>query len=196
MKLAAILAAGAQTKGEAERMFKAAQNAELVDGDLKAAIEQYDTIVAKFSKTDRAASANALVRMAECYTKLGDAEAVKIYERVVREFADQAESVATARTRLAALRPPSVSKGVLSMRQVWAAPSSHLSVSADGRFITFTDWTTGGDLAVRDLAVGTNRLLTRRDRRTESYADGSVISPDGRQAAYLWLEMPEVLREN
>lgn len=40
-------------------------------------------------KTDRAVVATALVRMAECYQKLGDAESRKIYERVAREFADQ-----------------------------------------------------------------------------------------------------------
>ena len=192
--LAVILAAGAQTKDEAERMFKAAKNAELVDGNLKAAIEQYDTIVAKFSKTDRAVTANALVLMAECYTKLGDAEAVKIYERVVSEFADQAESAATARVRLAALRPPAVSRGVLSTRQVWTGPPISGTVSTDGRFVTFTHWPTGGDLAVRDLAAGTNRLLTKRG--DYGYAVGSVISPENRQVAYLWLETSEAHKPN
>ena len=104
--LVAILAAGAQTKGEVERMFKAAKNAELVDGDLKAAIERYDTIVAKYSKSDRAASANALVLMAECYTKLGDAQARKIYERVVQDYSDQKEAAAVARARLGGANPP------------------------------------------------------------------------------------------
>ena len=37
--MAAMLAAGAQKGDEAQRMLKAATNRELVDGDLKAAIE-------------------------------------------------------------------------------------------------------------------------------------------------------------
>jgi hypothetical protein len=51
--LAAMLVAGAQTKDEAERLLKAARNVELVDGNLNAAIRQYDTIIAKYRKTDR-----------------------------------------------------------------------------------------------------------------------------------------------
>ena len=39
-------------------------------------------------------------------------------------------------------------------------------------------------------------MLTRRDQRTESYADGSVISPEGRQVAYLWLETSEAHKSN
>jgi outer membrane protein assembly factor BamD (BamD/ComL family) len=81
--LAAILVAGAQSN-EAERQLKAAMNAELVNGDLKTAIKQYGEIAAKH-KNDRAVAAMALVRMAEAYHKLGDAESRKVYERVLRE---------------------------------------------------------------------------------------------------------------
>ena len=70
----------------------------MVDGDLKAAIELYKKIA---QSGNRAAAAKALVRMGQCYEKLGDAEARKAYERVVREFGDQTEAVAEARKRLA-----------------------------------------------------------------------------------------------
>jgi len=45
--MAAMLAAGA-SNSEAERQLKAAMNAELVNGDLKAAIKQYGEIAAKY----------------------------------------------------------------------------------------------------------------------------------------------------
>jgi lipopolysaccharide biosynthesis regulator YciM len=93
--MAALLAASAQTE-EAARQLKVARNAELVDGDLHAAIKQYSGIVAKYVKTDRGVTAMALVHMAECYQKLGASESHKVYERVVREFADQHEAAAVA----------------------------------------------------------------------------------------------------
>src|SRR5262245_53915982 len=80
----------------AQVALQAAIKTETVDGDLKGAIRQYGEIVAKH-KTDRAVAATALVHMAECYRKQGDAEAQRIYERVVREYADQKEAVAAAR---------------------------------------------------------------------------------------------------
>ena len=64
---------------------------EIVTGDLKAAIEEYKKIVAR-AGTNRPVAAQALVHMAECYQKLGDAESGKIYERVLREFSDQTEA--------------------------------------------------------------------------------------------------------
>src|SRR5262245_31078407 len=78
--LAVALVGGAQTKDEAERLLKAAQNRELVDGDLNGAIKQYAAVVSKYAKTNRPVTAMALVHMAECYQKMGDAESRKIFE--------------------------------------------------------------------------------------------------------------------
>ena len=90
--ITAIALAMAQKPDPAQVLLEAAKKKEVVDGDLKAAIKQYGDIVAKYGKSDRAASATALVRMAECHTKLGDTDARKIYERVVRDYSDQKEA--------------------------------------------------------------------------------------------------------
>src|SRR5687768_4493177 len=66
-----VLAAGAPRAQEADTLFRAAMNTEMVDGNLTAAIEQYKKVVQAGS---RALAAQALVRMAECHQKLGDAE--------------------------------------------------------------------------------------------------------------------------
>ena len=184
--LAAVLVAGAQTKDEAERMFKVARNAEVVDGDLQAAIEQYDTIVTKFSKTDRATSADALVRMAECYTKLGNAKARKIYERVVREYSDQREAVAVARARLRGSESAARTNGD---RVVWAGENVNhggASISPDGRLISYTDWFWTGNLMLHDLASGTDRPLTGNKGWGGGNAGSSTFSRDGKQVAYSW----------
>jgi len=188
-----VLAAGpaAQKTDSAQALLRAATDKAIVDGDLSGAIKQFQTIVEKF-KTDRAVVATALVRMAECYQKLGDAQARKIYERVVREYADQRDPVAQARSRLAVLqdqRTPPVPSGIVT-RQVWTGPQVDVlgSVSPDGRFVSFVDWQTG-DLAVRDLTTGDNRRLTNKGGFDQSpeFALFSRISPDGRLIAYNWM---------
>jgi len=178
-------AAAPQKSDQQELSLQKAIQTETVDGDLKSAIEQYKKIA---QGRDRAVAAKALVRMGECYEKLGDAEARKAYERVVRDFGDQKDLAETARTRLAALgqaggigHPPG-----LTLRKVWALERGWLegSPSPDGRYHSFH----AGDLFLRDLVTGQNRRLTDRGTGQESgeYAEGSVISGDGRQIAYVW----------
>ena len=75
---------------------------ELVDGDLKGAIA-IDERILGLPGVPRAVAARALLHLGECHEKLGHAEARKAYERLVREFADQAEEAERARARLAAL---------------------------------------------------------------------------------------------
>jgi Tol biopolymer transport system component len=169
----------------AETMLEAARKLEVVDGDLKAAIEAYQQITAR-PGVSREFAATALVRMAECYDKLGDGGARTIYERIVREYADQQPAVATARARLATSKPSTVATGMVH-RKVWAGPevSAESSVSADGRFVSYPAWDTG-DLGLRDLVTGQNRLLTNNGYARNEYAQGSALSRDGRQVAYAW----------
>ena len=105
--LAAVVlatAASAQQKArvDVDVQLKAATQKELVDGDLKGAIALYEKIVAN-AGGNRAVAAKALLAIGQCHEKLGNTEAVKAYDRLVREYADQGEVTATARTRLAAM---------------------------------------------------------------------------------------------
>lgn len=185
-----LLAVGgaAQQTDSAQALLRAASDTAAVDGDLAAAIKQYQAIVDKF-RADRAVVASALVQMAECYQKLGDAESRRIYERVVREFTDQVASVTTARARLAMLGSTPPPTAPRATRQAW--PGSEVDAmggpSSDGRYLSFTDWETG-DLAVRDLREGTSRRLTSNapDWVVSDSAEFSIFSPDGRQVAYTW----------
>jgi Tol biopolymer transport system component len=195
--LAVLVMAGAlatgigsgQQKGQQEVALQAAIRKETVEGDLKGAIEQYKKIAAQ-PGAGRATVATALLRMGQCHEKLGNAEARTAYERVVRDFADQAEIVAQARVRLAALGSPTASAGVRT-RQVWTGPPRteyvECSVSPDGRYLSYVDWDTG-DLALHDFVANTDRRLTNKGTWTESdeFAEASAISRDGKQVAYSW----------
>ena len=181
--LVAALALVAQKADDAERMLKAAQNIELVDGNLQAAIAQYKKLA---EGGNRAVAAKALLRMAECYQKMGDAESKKIYERVVREYGDQKEAVALAETKLGR-----GGEKPLVIRELWSGGDVDLngSPSPDGRYITYANWKNKGNLAIRDLKTGESRDLTHET--DGSFAEDGVFTPDGRHIFYLWYSEPK-----
>jgi hypothetical protein len=83
-----------------ESQLQAAIHREIVLGDLTGAMEQYKTIMSAPVRS-RAVEARALFQMGQCLEKSGRrAEARNTYTRVVKEFADQADSAAPARSRL------------------------------------------------------------------------------------------------
>lgn len=172
---------------------------ETVTGDLKAVIEQYRRIAEAAGSGSRAIAAQALARMAECHRKLGDAEATKIYERIVRDFSDRPEA-AEARTRLAGMRTSSGAPASQIARQIWTGPDVDPmgAASADGRFLSYTDWDTG-DLGLRDLGTGQNRRLTNTGgwEKSGDFAEHSVPSPDGTHVAYAWyIDKPSADRKD
>jgi Tol biopolymer transport system component len=73
-------------------------------------------------------------------------------------------------------------------QQVWVTGNERPnSISADGRYMGFTDYSTG-DLGIRDLKTGKSRRLTNTGgwAKDRDFAEFPVISPDGRQIAYAW----------
>jgi Tol biopolymer transport system component len=75
---------------------------ETVDGNLNAAIEHYKQVI-KSNGGNRSVAAQALLRLGGCYEKLGQEEALKTYQQLVNDYADQQQEVKLARQRLAAL---------------------------------------------------------------------------------------------
>src|SRR6476620_7237298 len=103
MKVIMVLAVAgvlAAQSGDADVMLQRAIRKESVEGDLKGAIDLYKKVAAA---KNRSAAAKALLRLGECYEKQGNAESRKTYERLVRDFSDQADLAARARARLTAL---------------------------------------------------------------------------------------------
>jgi WD40 repeat protein len=144
--------------------------------------------LAQYGK-DRSLAAKALVRIGQCYEKLGDAESRKIYERVVREYADQKEATAAERAALGG--PP---RGATkTTRLVFSGPHAddEGTISFDGRFLSYTNWATG-DLIVREVASGADLRLTDTKNSGEgmwtTFAERSAISRDGRQVAFSWYD--------
>jgi Tol biopolymer transport system component len=188
--------AGVNAQVSAEVALRTAIERETVKGDLKGAIDQYKKLA---QGKDRAVAAKALLHMADCYRKMGDADARKVYERIVREFADQPEAVAAARVHLDG-SPTSAA----ATRRVWTvtpeASMGYSSTSADGRQLTYIVYRNRGSAAtvsnlfVRDLVTGASRQVTdaaaeNSPDKPETYVEPeeSAFSRDGKRLAYAWL---------
>lgn len=188
--VAALLAAGADKTQDTERMLKAAMNTELVDGNLKAAIEQYKKVAQSGVRT---LAAQALSHMAECYQKLGDSESRRIYEQIVREYADQKDVAAAARAHLEPAGPSASSRRIWTVADAKGAPTKfdfYGQISPDGRYLPYTNWDEKGDLFVHDLVTGAERRLTNtggdEPGGTGEFAEEAAFSRDSKQLAYTW----------
>ncbi len=180
--LAAWMAAGAQKVDDAERLFKSAQNLELVDGNLKAAIEQYGRVA---RSGNRALAAQALYKMGECQEKLGQAEARKSFERIVKEYGDQGEVVARARIKLGG--GTALEEG-MRIREFAPAAKGCMPQVLGARY---ADCLRPEGIFLRDLQTGQERLLLSSKERQGRFFPGT-FSPDGKTLTYF--EMGSGLR--
>ncbi len=162
-----IVTAGAQKNTQAEAMMAAAQQKETVEGDLNAAIKQYREIATKYAKTDRAAAAMALLRMADAYRKMGDAQSRKVYEQVVKDFSDQKDAVTLARAR----REESASgRPNLADRM---GPRSLIGIPGRLLFRRPFLFLHGrrGDVFLHEIATGVDRNLTKPAKGRQRWRD-------------------------
>lgn len=170
----------AQRPDLATPLLEAATQAELVDGNLDAAIKVYQRVLASFT-TDRAAMAAALLGLGRCYEQLGQPKAREIYERLISQYSDRTKEAAAARTRLAKLVEDARDKGQDAqtvIRQVFEAPLPSVNGGNGANGVAIFS-----DLAVHDPNTGeTRRLVT--GARSAAYP---VVSPTGnrRQVAYV-----------
>src|SRR5262245_35548999 len=130
LTLASVVMVPAQSQS-VESLFGAAQHQEEVEGNLKAAIDSYQKVIQK-AGANRELAARAHYRTGQCYEKLGQREAAKSYENIVRNFADQSELVAQARARLTALGAPA--GGTPTARRVIESGHPGWGISPDGRY--------------------------------------------------------------
>ena len=185
LAMALMIGVSAQGGAQNDKQFQAALHKEMVEGDLKGAIAEYQKVASR-PGVGRELAATSLLHVAECYQKLGDVQARKVYEQVLREYADQGPAVVVARARLGGERTTSAARGD---RAVWTGDDVDLfgTVSLDGRFLTYTDWNQTNNVMLRDLVAGTSRPLTNNTTYGQfGFSGWSAISRDGEQVAYEW----------
>jgi tetratricopeptide (TPR) repeat protein len=168
----------AQVQDRAQAAFKAAMDKEVIDGDPKGAIEQYKKIA---EGKDRALAAQALLRMADAYRKLGDAQAKQVYTRLIQNYSTQPEA-AEARRRVEMMGRRETGADALVSSQVATEQAigiqgRHWFITPNGRFLSMKF--AGGSIVLRDTATGQSQRLEARD------AAAAMVSPDGKMVALI-----------
>jgi len=161
---------------------------EEVTGNLDKAVELYLDILKKYPD-DRPVAAKTLYHLGLVNEKMGKQKASEYFTRLVSTYPDQAEMVALAKAKLAALGTGTASKSTeVSMRQVWVTGKDMpICISPDGRYVVFGVYDSG-NLWLRDLQSGEQRQITREGSRVEGRVASTfaAISQDGKWIAYNW----------
>lgn len=182
--LAAVLA-GPTLAQSGYDLFQKALAKERAEGKLDEAIQLYKQIV-KDNGGNRALASKALFQLGQCYEKLGNVEAQKAYQRVLRDYADQPEAQ-QARARLAALNvavrqtaaAAAQTGPVLTELKLYLAEGQY-ALSPDGTKVAYTN--RKKSLVVSDLATGTEKELAGAP--AGGAASRPVWAPDSRRLAY------------
>ena len=185
LALLGLAAVQAQKASPAAVMLEAAHQKATFEGDLRGAIKVYEQVVTQYGATDRPNAATAMFRMAECYERLGDPEASRIFERVIAQYADQSATAAAARAKLISGMP----------RPICEQCGDPLgSLSNDGRLLLTalpymgSSGDRAGDLGVMELASGklTPLEIEGSGKGATGVALAGVLYPDNQQAVYTW----------
>jgi Tol biopolymer transport system component len=171
----------------AEEMYEEAMFKKESDGDLNGAIQILLRITKEFPG-DKKIAGKAQLQIGMCYEKLGKEEAIKAYELVLKNFADQPELVAAARARIASLQMEEPSGPVVEkLPKVMEVPS----FSADGTKMAGIDWSVPGqNISVYDYTTGKQTAITDFEWTGENSGITyyPCFSPDGKEVAY-WCEI-------
>jgi Tol biopolymer transport system component len=159
----------AQNVSESELRYREAVRKQQVDGDLPAAMNLYQDIIA--SKTaDRATKAKALLQLAGCYETLGK-ESETVYQQIVRDFGDQ-PAATQARSKIAARRGSAASTPMAMRKMEFGAGIDNI-VGTDGQKAVY--WNSG----YTTLFFGD---IKGKEKRTVYQAKGRApnvfVSPD------------------
>jgi Tol biopolymer transport system component len=159
-------------------------------GDLAKAVPLFEDAA---RSSDQAVAARALLYLGQAQERQGTEKARATYQRIVKEFSNQTETVAAAQMRLAALGGPGAS-GAIAKRMLCADCGYFYETdfTSDGRLMVFTDWDSG-DLATRNMSTGkVKRLMAKTGtisggwKDSDAYGESPVLSPDLRQIVYFW----------
>jgi Tol biopolymer transport system component len=177
----------------AEELYQAALLKKEAEGDLNGAIKLFQDLIAKFPDT-RDVAARAQLQIGACYEKLGLKQAQEAYQKVIEKYPEQSNAVMEAREKLALLAKaqtyaPAESRE-MNVRRVFDdyGPEWGNALSSDGRYLVYTDWSTG-DMAVVDLVKKARRHITTDgglDKPKKAFGETSAFSADDKRVAYGW----------
>jgi len=180
-----VMAAWLLSQETAEGTYEAALLKKEAEGDLQGAIQLFQKIL-KTYPDKREVAAKALLQIGLCYEKLGNDEATKAYETILKNYTDRPDEVAAARERLTAIR-----QGTSADPSVIKVPNVETNyypncLSPDGtKLLGYEEEETGTNIVYLDIPSGKTVPITHFDLGEESFwADSPIWSPDGKEIAY------------
>ena len=183
-----VVSIAAWAQKDPRELYERARMLDENNQDLAEAIKVYGQ-VAELAKDQPALAAKALLQMGQCHERLGQAEAVKAYQRVIDRYPQQLEEVKIARERLAALSSPLAQNSKLPKFIRLRIPtrfSGLAKLSADGKRIALVSendlWVVSLDSRVAPDLAGEVVRLTRSGEVVQGR--GLAWSKDGRWLAY------------
>ena len=184
LALCAPAAIATAQQNKAEQMYQQALYEMEGKGNYAKAIEIYKSVVGKYS-ANQPLAAKSLLRMGQCYEKLGKDEAKKVYERIINEYASQADVVAEARARLTVLTDGRKESGSPIARRLISDnvqpnirnPRS-MAPSPDGRWVAYAQ----GGVYIRNLESGDVKEIAPGQPTADNWS--VVWSADGRRLAF------------
>ena len=181
--LALMLSGVGAAAQDASDLFNRAVHLQDVKGDLEAAIPLFQRVVT--GSTDAPLAGKAQLRMAMCYEKLGRDEAYDAYQKVIRDFATQADLVGLAKEKLSRLkRTTSAGAGTgngFTLTKIYSGRTYAASLSPDGkRLVLVRSELSSRDLWTRDVASGKEVRLTTQ----VTVSADQAWSPDSRWIAF------------
>jgi WD40 repeat protein len=181
--MAAMLQANIVAQNSYET-FNKALAAEKTNSDLRVAIRLYEQAVRQAGK-DRQLAAKAWLRIGDCYRRLGDAQARTAFTRILNDYADQADVVSEARTRLDATDAAPDRVRLMFTRE--GAIAFDGLITADGR-LPGTDWSNGDVVFVDVLTRAVTRVVAGGGTGADPWGENPLLSPDRKLVAYQWFE--------
>lgn len=185
--LAYALAFGslAVAQQSAEQLLQSGLYAEDVEGDLQKAIKIFRQVIQKYPEKSEIA-ADAQLHIGFCYEKLGNAEAVKAYELVLKNYSGQAKQVAEAQSRLATLRKEEPASLTLTRLLTPGVYLEFKTLSPDGTKMVGIGFNKGQNVAFYDFATEKSEFITSYDWGEKACSTNTPIwSPDSKEVAYL-----------